>query len=113
MPFLEHIPGTNPLPRPEKHARAKGIGILGLHEGRTLLLALDRVAHARVVAGCDLDDAKLASARAEASELFYTQKYSELLARPEVDVVAIYTPDAQHGAHVEQAFEAGKDVICT
>jgi predicted dehydrogenase len=30
-----------------------------------------------------------------------------------VDVVAIYTPDPLHGEHIEQAFDAGKDVICT
>jgi predicted dehydrogenase len=113
MPFLEHIPGTNPLPHPQKHPRAKGIGILGLHEGRTLLLALERIAHARAVAGCDLDEKKIASAREAAPELFYTREYDALLARPEVEIVAIYTPDALHGEHVERAFEAGKDVICT
>ena len=113
MGFLKHIPGTNPLPRPEKHPRAKGIGILGLHEGRTLLLALDRIAHARAVGGCDLDPQKIDSARAAAPELFYTQDYGELLARPDVDIVAIYTPDSSHGEHIERAFEAGKDVICT
>jgi len=113
MTFLEHIPGTNPLPHPGKHPRAKGIGILGLHEGRTLLLALDRIAHARAVGGCDLEQAKIDSAREAAPDVFYTRDYDALLARPEVDIVAIYTPDAQHGEHIEHAFEAGKDVICT
>ena len=113
MTFLEHIPGTNPLPHPGKHPRAKGIGILGLHEGRTLLLALDRIAHARVVGGCDLEQTKIDSAREAAPDVFYTRDYDALLARPEVDIVAIYTPDAQHGEHIEHAFEAGKDVICT
>ena len=36
-----------------------------------------------------------------------------MLARPDVDVVAIFTPDPFHGAHIVQAFEAGKHVICT
>lgn len=113
MTFLEHIPGTNALPHPRKHPRAKGIGVLGLHEGRTLLLALERIAHARAVAGCDLEEAKIASAREAAPELFYTREYAALLARPDVDIVAIYTPDALHGEHIARAFEAGKDVICT
>jgi predicted dehydrogenase len=36
-----------------------------------------------------------------------------MLARPEVRIVAIYTPDHLHGEHITRAFEAGKDVICT
>jgi predicted dehydrogenase len=36
-----------------------------------------------------------------------------MLARPEVEIVAIYTPDKQHAEHIAMAFEAGKDVICT
>jgi predicted dehydrogenase len=91
----------------------KGIGVLGLHEGRTLLTALGRSAHARAVAGCDLRDEKIAAAREEMPDLFYTTSYEELLARPEVEIVAIYTPDHLHADHVVAAFEAGKDVICT
>ncbi len=113
MGFLEHIPGARrsfPVPKAQ---RTKGIGVIGLHEGRTLLLALDRCAHARAAAGCDRDEAKLAASRAGRPELFYTSDYAELLAHPGVDVVAIYTPDPLHGEHVVRALEAGKDVICT
>jgi predicted dehydrogenase len=110
---VEHIPGIKPtFPRPPA-ARQVGIGVLGLHEGRTLLVGLERATRARAVAGCDSDPAKLEAARAERPDLFYTGDYAALLARPEVEVVAIYTPDAEHGGHVVQAFEAGKDVICT
>src|SRR5690606_12488400 len=49
----------------------------------------------------------------ELPDLFYTTNYEEMLARSEVDIVAIYTPDALHAEHIERAFEAGKDVICT
>lgn len=105
-----------------------GVGVVGLHEGRTLLVALNhvipppvglttgdrtRAPHARAVAGCDLSADKIAAARADCPELFYTQDYAELLARPEVEIVAIYTPDQFHGDHIVQAFEAGKHVICT
>jgi len=111
--FLEHIPGIKPtFPRPPA-ARRIGIGVLGLHEGRTLLVGLERATQAHAVAGCDRDPAKLEASRAERPDLFYTADYTELLARPEVEVVAIYTPDGEHGRHVVQAFEAGKDVICT
>lgn len=36
-----------------------------------------------------------------------------MLADPEIDVIAIYTPDPLHGRHIRQALEAGKHVICT
>jgi predicted dehydrogenase len=105
-----------------------GIGVLGLHEGRTLLVALNhiipppvglptelitRAPHARAVAGCDLQQDKIDAARAACPDLFYTTDYDALLKRDEVDIVAIYTPDAHHGEHIVRAFNAGKDVICT
>jgi len=96
-----------------KADRQLGFGVLGLHEGRTLLVGLDRAPHARAVAGCDLREEKIAEARRDVPGIFYTTSYAELLARPDVDVVAIYTPDRFHGEHVVQAFEAGKHVICT
>ncbi|HWQ11784.1 MAG TPA: Gfo/Idh/MocA family oxidoreductase [Roseiflexaceae bacterium] len=117
--------------------RQLGLGVLGLHEGRTLLVALThtapgpversryippgadpppgvrRATYARAVAGCDLQEEKIAEARRDAPDLFYTTSYDALLARDDVDIVAIYTPDHLHGEHVVRAFEAGKHVICT
>lgn len=111
-----------------KAEQTLGVGVLGLHEGRTLLVALNhvipppvglttgdatRAPHAHAVAGCDLSADKIAEARRDCPDLFYTPDYAELLARPDVDIVAIYTPDQYHGDHIVQAFEAGKHVICT
>lgn len=108
-----------------------GVGIVGLHEGRTLLIALTqpvprdpatshttdvgqvRTKYAYAVAGCDVREDKLAAARAVAPDLFYTQSYEELLRHPDVDLVCIYTPDPYHSEHIIKAFEAGKHVICT
>ena len=105
-----------------------GVGVLGLHEGRTLLVALNhtvpatvglptdnqrRVQNVRAVAGCDRLQEKIANARQDCPDLFYTTDYEEMLKRPDVDIVAIYTPDAMHGEHITMAFEAGKHVICT
>lgn len=112
--FIEHIPGTVPVRRPERDARALGVGVLGLHEGRTLLLGLEsRCRYARAVAGCDLSEEKLTASKRELPGLFYTSDYGAMLEREDVDVVAIYTPDHLHAEHVERAFEAGKHVICT
>ncbi|MBZ0308642.1 MAG: Gfo/Idh/MocA family oxidoreductase, partial [Anaerolineae bacterium] len=67
----------------------------------------------RAVAGCDLRQEKIDAAKKDCPDLFYTTDYAEMLKRPDVDIVAIYTPDTFHGQHIVQAFEAGKDVICT
>src|SRR5690606_5261385 len=99
---------------PRRHPQAKGVGVLGLHEGRTLMIALaTRCGYAFPAAGCDVSEEKLSATRAELPDCFYTSSYEAMLARADVDIVAIYTPDALHAEHIEQAFEAGKDVICT
>lgn len=94
-----------------------GVGVLGLQEGRSLLIALNRPnwpgAYARGVAACDLDEEKFVLARRDFPELAYTTRYEELLARDDVDIVAIYTPDPLHAEHICRAFAAGKHVICT
>lgn len=105
-----------------------GVGVLGLHEGRTLLKALNqpvpaavgaatkivyRAPHARAVAGCDLNPDKLDAARRDLPDLFYTTDYDAMLRRDDVHIVAIYTPDQYHAEHIIRAFEAGKHVICT
>jgi predicted dehydrogenase len=113
MGFIKHIPGTNPIPERALHPMSLGLGVIGLHEGRTLLLAMNRCSMVRSVAGCDLSEEKIAAARAELPGLFYTSDYESMLARSDVDVVAIYTPDAMHADHIVRAFEAGKHVICT
>src|SRR5919206_1847795 len=94
-------------------AESLGVGVVGLHEGRTMLVALDRAAYCYAVAGCDLREAKIAAARAAKPDLFYTTSYDELLAHPGIQIVSIFTPDALHAEHVVRAFEAGKDVRCT
>jgi predicted dehydrogenase len=117
--------------------RQLGVGVIGLHEGRTLLVALThsvpsataigvyippgadppagalRAPHVRAVGGCDLRPEAIAAAREVCPDLFYTSSYPELLARADVDIICVYTPDHLHGDHIVQAFEAGKDVICT
>ncbi len=108
--FVPGIRETFPLPPAPVQ---KGLGVLGLHEGATLLLSLGRAPHVRAVAACDLDRAKLDALRPHVPGVLLTTEYAELLAHPEVEIVAIYTPDALHGEHVEQAFRAGKNVICT
>jgi predicted dehydrogenase len=44
---------------------------------------------------------------------FATTDYRELVMRDDVDVVAVYSPDALHAEHCIAALEAGKHVVCT
>jgi predicted dehydrogenase len=109
-----------------------GIGILGLHEGKSLLKALtysvpDSVSQGRLlvgdelgrteycfaVGGFDLDPAKRRGAAEVAPGLFYAATLDEFLVNPEIDIVAIYTPDPTHAELIIKSFEAGKHVICT
>ncbi len=90
-----------------------GIGILGLHEGRTLLVALRASGLCKAVAGCDLSAEKRLNAQIAAPGIQLYEDYAEMLADPNVQIVAIYTPDPFHAEHIEAAFRAGKHVICT
>ena len=94
-------------------AERLGVGVIGLHEGHTLLVALRSTGLCRAVAGCDLSAEKREDALAAAPQLFVTDDYDAMLAREDVRIVAIYTPDPYHADHIERAFRAGKDVICT
>lgn len=113
MSAAGHVPSSRPLPRPVPHPGAKGVGVVGLHEGRTLLAALNRTGRAWAAAGCDSDPARLEAVRRELPGLHTTTDLDEMLRHPGVEIVGVYTPDPLHAEHVERAFEAGKDVICT
>src|SRR5689334_16992545 len=90
-----------------------GVGVVGLHEGHTELVALRASGLCRAVAGCDVSQEKRALAGAAAPGIFLTGDYEAMLARPDVQIVAIYTPDNLHADHILAALQAGKHVICT
>ncbi|MDG4825727.1 Gfo/Idh/MocA family oxidoreductase [Asanoa sp. WMMD1127] len=105
--------GVHSYPRDDSDPAPLGLGVVGLHEGRTALLAAYRTRGVRPVAGCDLDAATRAAVAAEAPEVAMTASYADLLARDDVAIVGVYTPDHLHAEHIVAAFEAGKDVVCT
>ncbi len=90
-----------------------GVGVIGLHEGHTMLVALRASGLCRAVAGCDLSEEKRTAAREAAPQIEVYEDYDAMLAREDVRIVAIYTPDSFHAEHIAKAFRAGKDVICT
>jgi len=88
--------------------RKLGIGLIGKPQmGGGLLQG----PHARYVAGCDLNEAFCAEARETFGIDTFTD-YRELIAHPEVDVVAVRTPNYFHKQPTIDALEAGKHVFC-
>lgn len=90
-----------------------GVGVVGLHEGHTMLVALRASGLCRAVAACDLEEGKREAALEDCPGIFLTADYAELLKRDDVRIVAIYTPDPLHAEQIEMAFRAGKHVLCT
>ncbi len=93
-----------------------GVGIIGLGMGRNALgINADRNSALAVRAICDVDEDTVARIAADYPDevLFQTTEYREILDRPDIDVVGIYSPDHLHSMHLSDALEAGKHVICT
>ena len=93
--------------------RVYRLGVVGLGEGRSILSAALASPQWELVNICDLDEALCLKRRAEFNFPRHTTDYETLLADPSIEVIAIYTPDQWHAAHIVQALDAGKHVICT
>ncbi len=66
-----------------------------------------------VVAGSDISEEALRKFKETVnSDAFVTRDYQELLSRPDIDAVAIASPDFTHEEYTCAAFEAGKHVFC-
>jgi predicted dehydrogenase len=62
---------------------------------------------------CDLNE-DVCKHRSKEFQFFnYTTKYEDMLNDPEIDIIAIYTPDKWHAEHIKQALLANKHVVCT
>jgi predicted dehydrogenase len=89
------------------------IGILGLGEGRSTMSAALNSSKVKLKTICDLNE-ELCKQRSKEFQFFnYTTKYEDMLNDPEIDIIAIYTPDKWHANHIKQALQANKHVICT
>jgi predicted dehydrogenase len=95
-------------------AKSIGVGVIGIGMGLTLA-AVNRDAESRLeVRGlCSVRRDRLEGAAGEWGIGFTTTDYRELVARPDVDVIGVYSPDHLHYDHVRAALEAGKHVVCT
>jgi predicted dehydrogenase len=94
-----------------------GLGVIGINpqnmgSAMTLLLGVPDLRY-RLVAACARRREVLEPYAKSTGIPFATTDYRELVRRPEVDVVAVYSPDALHAEHCVAALDAGKHVICT
>lgn len=91
-----------------------GVGVIGLGMGSGMF-ALNQSAASRmeVRAICSLHADKAQGLAGQWNIPFWTTDYCELIARPDIDVVAIYSPDHLHHEHAMAALQAGKHVLCT
>jgi len=91
-----------------------GVGVIGLGMGINVLPINRVVGSLLEVRGiCDIDEGKLRECAENFGISFVTRDYHELIARQDIDIVAIYTPDHLHGQQAIEALEVGKHVICT
>ena len=89
-----------------------GVGCIGLrYQGS--VLANQASAYGDIVAVCDVDRNVRDQAKASFGSTPYScEDYRQLIARKDVDVVTIGTPDHWHTKMVVDACRAGKDVYC-
>lgn len=85
-----------------------GKGNMGTSDTRTAL----RIPGVKVVAACDLYDARLETAKQQWGPIFVTKDYKQILDRNDVDVVIVATPDHWHQRISMDAMTAGKHVYC-
>src|SRR5437879_1675703 len=89
------------------------LGILGLGEGRSTMSAALQSDKLELKMICD---AKPELCRQRAKEFdfpHFTTDYRQMLDDPDIDAIAIYTPDHLHAEHVKMALLHNKHVVCT
>lgn len=89
------------------------LGILGLGEGRSTMHAALSSAEIELIQVCDLNPDLCRQRSEELGFGNYTTDYDAMLSNPEIEAIAIYTPDHLHATHIKMAMEAGKHVVCT
>lgn len=89
------------------------LGILGLGEGRSTMSAALNSQKIKLKTICDLNESLCLQRSKEFQFTNYTTKYTDMLSDPEIDIIAIYTPDKWHADHIKQALLHNKHVVCT
>jgi len=87
-----------------------GIGTIGLRAGRPS--SWDDVTLVKTTAICDLSQELLAEWSEKYPDAFATTDWKDLIARDDVDIVFVATPDQLHAEITIAALRAGKHVLC-
>lgn len=89
------------------------LGILGLGEGRSAVSAALGSSKWELKMVCDINEEMCKKRCAEFGFPSYTLDYNDMLNDPDLDAIAIYTPDHLHADHIALALKHGKHVVCT
>ncbi len=89
------------------------LGILGIGEGRSTISAALQSEKIDLKMICDLNVDMCKQREKEFDFHNITTDFQEMLNNPEIDAIAIYTPDHLHATHIKMALNAGKHVVCT
>ena len=87
-------------------------GVIGLGVGRSHIRGYQALDGVEVAAIADLSQAALDAVAQEFNVADTYTDYTELLARTDIDVVSICTPDSLHAKQALVALDAGKHVLC-
>ncbi|QDT38147.1 Gfo/Idh/MocA family protein [Stratiformator vulcanicus] len=92
------------------------LGVIGVrHQGRPLAKSFAAIEGCRVTSVCDVDASVMTRTARELAEQSgvapgIESDYRRILDAPEIDAIAIATPDHWHAQMIRDAVEAGKDV---
>jgi len=89
-----------------------GVGVIGLGMGQSQLQAFRENPHTRVVGICDTDGARLRDVADQVHPDVASPDYRDLMARDDIGIVCVASPDPWHREHSVAALEAGKHVFC-
>jgi len=92
-----------------------GIIGMGLNNMASTFVMLNDVEDLRyrITAICSVPQRTVDDCMARFDVPFGTTDYRELVARDDVDVVCVFSPDHLHATHAAAALDAGKHVVCT
>jgi predicted dehydrogenase len=110
----ETVYGFHGIEAPEQDTPPVRIALIGKgSQGSSDTREALRVPGVKLVAVCDLYDARLEAAKKEwGNDLAVTRDYKEILSRNDVDAVIIGTSDHWHQKISIEAMKAGKHVYC-
>jgi len=88
------------------------IGIIGIGDwGKNLLRNFYTLSGGRLKIACDSDPARRQSAEKNYAGLTTTDRYDDMIERPDIGSIIIATPPASHFELALKAIQAGKDVF--